>query len=88
MTTVFILVVSLQNSSEHSEGGYNRLSRTTSRMSVKSHVILWKDNKHGLHDGLVFTIDRSSKSQRLSDIEEQRLPVCKFFAVFYFWVLC
>ena len=25
--------------------------------------IQWMDNEHGLHDGPVFTIDRSSKSQ-------------------------
>ena len=41
MTTVIILVVSFQKSGEHSEGEYNRRSRTTPRMSVKSHVIVY-----------------------------------------------
>ena len=38
-----------------------RLTLTTVYKYCK---IQWMDNEHGLHDGPVFTIDRSSKSQR------------------------
>ena len=43
MTTVIILIIAFQNSGEFSEGHseYNTRFRTTPKMSLKSHVIVY-----------------------------------------------
>ena len=56
--------------------------------------LLWMDNDHGLCDGPMFTIGRSSKSQPWCWLDcqinketgKKCLPICKGYAVFYFWV--